>query len=416
MNVLNINYRFSGGGAAAVASGLFGMLSASGHTSNMLIGCREATVPGVASIALSWPARLPYHLVNLFGLNYLGIPGQHRLLTHPFLAGADVVHLHNLHGGYFNYRWLANLTILKPVVWTLHDMWPLTGHCSHSFDCGRWRTGCGQCPYPGTYPPIRMDATRLDWRLKSRLYQRVGVVIITPSRWLADLVRESTLRHLPLHVVPNAVDTEVYAPRPSEECRRALGLPPDRFVLLFAAEHVNSPFKRFEFLPKVLELIPADIRRHLLLLVMGADAPRQTVCGDVPIVCLGLVTGEKQKTEIFGAADLLLYPTRADNCPMVVQEALACGCPIVAENVGGVGELVRPNETGLLVPPDDAGVFADCIGRLFIDRALRMKLAERCRAVALSEYSRHSHVERMICVYQEAIERHRRKKWETDIA
>ena len=412
MNVLSINYKFRGGGAAALAAGLYHALLREGHTSTMLTGFRETAGPGIGDLTPAWSARIPYHLVNLFGLNYLGIVGRRRLFEHPFFAQADVVHLHNLHGGYFNYRWLPDLTSLKPAVWTLHDMWALTGHCSHSFDCDRWQTGCGSCPYPDTYPPIRMDSTRLEWSLKNRLYQQTRTVMITPSRWLGRRVRKSMLKHLPLHVVPNAVNTEVYAPRPSEECRQRLDLPPEKFILLFVAEHVNSPFKRFDFLPKILNCLSGKVREHILLLIMGSDAPDKPAYGEIPAVYLGFVRDEERKADIFGAADALLYPTKADNFPMVIQEALSCGCPVVAENVGGVGELVRPHETGLLVESGDAMNFAACIEALFINGGFRLDLAAKCRAVTLSEYNWHDYVQRILAVYQEAADRHRDKNWD----
>ena len=408
MNVLSINYRSNGGGAATVAKGLFKALPSLGHTSRMLTGFPSTPEPDIASIALSWPGRIPYHALNLAGLNYLGIPGQRRLLAHPFVAEADVLHLHNLHGGYFNYRWLPSLTALKPVVWTLHDMWPLTGHCSHSFECRRWTTGCGACPYPKIYPPIRRDATHLEWRLKHRLYAHSTALIVTPSRWLAGLVGESMLGHLPVQVVPNAVDTALYAPQSVESCRNALGLPTDKVILLFVAEHVDSPFKRFDFRPRVFQMLSENIRRQLLLLVMGADAPQQNTIGGIPAVYTGFIADDHRKAQIFNAADALLYPTRADNCPMVIQEALSCGCPTVAEDVGGVGELVRDNDTGLLVPSDDPAVFSSRLEALVTRPDLRKALSDRCRAVAVTDYSQSAFVQRMLACYQEAIENWRR--------
>ncbi len=412
MNVLTVNHRFFGGGASAVAAGLFQALRVAGHGSRMLVGGRAPDVPDVDAIGMGLLSRFSYHLLNLCGLNYLGITNGRRVLRQRFLAEADAVHLHNIHGGYLSYGLLPRLTQRKPVVWTLHDMWALTGHCCHSLDCARWRSGCGRCPYPGTYPPVRVDATRSDWHLKRWVYARSRAVIVTPSRWLAGLVRASMLSHLPLHVVPNAVDTAVYAPRARADCRERLGLPADRQVLLFVAEHVNSPFKRFEFLPEVLRLIPAERRAGLLLLVMGGEAPGEGQVDGIPAVCLGYVSEAARKVAAYGAADLLLYPTRADNLPMVVQEALACGCPVVGEDVGGVGELVRSGVTGLLVPSGRPEAFAAGVCSLLEHASHRRGLERQCRDVAVREYGLDLHLQRMLAIYDEAIQRQRTGDWE----
>ena len=103
------------------------------------------------------------------GLNYLEYLGSFEIKKHPFYEKADVINLHNLHGATFNYLALAPLTHDKPAIWTLHDMWSFTGHCSYSYDCERWKLGCGNCPYPKIYPAIKKDNTNLEWKLKNSI-------------------------------------------------------------------------------------------------------------------------------------------------------------------------------------------------------------------------------------------------------
>lgn len=405
MKITAINSRYHGGGAAAVAATLAKTLAAVGHESRMLTGSHEPTPPDVTAVPLPWRALLPYHTVNLLGMNYFGITGVRRWLNHPFVRTADVVHLHNIHGGFFNPLWLNRLSRTKPLVWTLHDMWPLTGHCAHSFDCERWKTGCGYCPYPCVYPPIRHDATRWEWRLKRNIYQRSNITLISPSRWLATLVSQSFMTHFPIQVIPNAIDTSIYTPQPSADWRRKMKIASDQHVLLFVAENINSPFKHFEFIPLVIEHIPSNLRRHMTLLVMGARPPANAPHLNVNTRYLGPILSATQKAEVFSAASLLVYPTRADNFPVTIQEALACGCPIVAEDVGGVGELVRSGVTGFLAPPNDAHAFADGISQLCTDPQIRSTMQANCRAIAVAEYSMDLHVQRICAVYEKTVNR-----------
>jgi glycosyltransferase involved in cell wall biosynthesis len=405
MNILIITHRRNGGGAALAASVLLESLPAHGHPTAMLTGLREAPAPHVDALPLLPRGRLGYHAFNLLGLNYFGITGARRLFNHPFVRAADVIHLHNIHGGFFNPLWVRRLARSKPLVWTLHDMWPLTGHCSHSFDCLRWVTGCGQCPYPSIYPPLRRDATRLEWRIKRNLYRPSEMTLISPSRWLASIIHRSIMGHLPLHVLPNAIDITLFAPRPMTECRRRLQLDADRFVLLFVAEKINNPFKHFDFLPAVLDTLPADFRRRLVMLIMGERSHRKNQLHNVDVRELGPVNDPEKKADIFGAATLLLYPTRADTFPMTIQEAIACGCPVVAEDVGGVNELVRPGQSGLLAPPNDARAFAEGIMHLCNNPPLREHLSQRCRLIASREFTIATHTERLIAVYKETHER-----------
>src|SRR5207248_4324578 len=120
-------------------------------------------------------------------------PGTRRLLTLT-AERPDVVHAHNLHGGYFDLRALPSLSAQVPLILTLHDAWMLSGHCAHSFDCERWRTGCGHCPDLTIFPAIERDATAYNWRRKRSIYSKSKLYISAPSRWLMQRVEDSTLQ------------------------------------------------------------------------------------------------------------------------------------------------------------------------------------------------------------------------------
>ena len=125
------------------------------------------------------------------------------------IKSADVIHLHNLHGDYFSLFTLLSLKG-KKIVWTLHDMHGFTGHCAHSFDCNKWRLGCGKCPNLDTYPSLKKDTSAFLWMTRKVLFSKLNISIVTPSNWLLELVNESYLRHLDSTLIYNGVDTSIY--------------------------------------------------------------------------------------------------------------------------------------------------------------------------------------------------------------
>ena len=146
-----------------------------------------------------------------------------------------MLHLHNLHGGYFDIRALPELTAQLPTILTMHDVWPLTGHCAYPLTCERWRVGCGECPDLALPIPIRRDASAENCRIKREALSAGGRLrVATPSRWLMRLVEESGLADslAETRVIPNGVDTSVFRPGDRREARAKLGLPQDATIVL----------------------------------------------------------------------------------------------------------------------------------------------------------------------------------------
>src|SRR6266478_2884385 len=194
MNVLHINGSDLVGGAAIAANRLHNGLLAKGLDSHLLVGSissesdRVATVPQRHFLE-DQLARITWRL----GLNYISILSTFKISKHPFYEQADVLNFHNLHDNYFNYLAISSLTARKPAVFTLHDMWSFTGHCSYSYDCERWKTGCGRCPHLDVYPAVPRDNTRIEWKLKKLIYDRANLSIVTPSNWLTEQAKQSIL-------------------------------------------------------------------------------------------------------------------------------------------------------------------------------------------------------------------------------
>jgi glycosyltransferase involved in cell wall biosynthesis len=400
MRVLTINYSDSVGGAAIAAFRLHEGLLRHGVDSRLLVGSKMTDSPLVAKIPqISWKELRLGMIGRSLGLNYVNILNTFSLDSHPYFREADLVNLHNIHSGYFNYLAIPRLTRKKPTVITLHDMWSFTGHCSYSYDCGQWRTGCAACPYPDTYPAGKKAGTGREFRLKKWVYERSNLVIVTPSRWLADQARQSMLARFPIHHIFNGIDTEVYRPLDRQLCRSALGIPREKKVLMFGAHALKDPRKNADLLARAFEHLPSALKKEMVLMTFGESGGGGGEACGMPAIDLGYIGGDRLKVIAYSAADIFLLPTRADNLPVVLQESSSCGTPMVSFDVGGVSELVRPGITGYLATPGDYRGFAGRIVELFEDDAARSRMSEHCRSIALEEYGLHAQAGAYIELY-----------------
>lgn len=325
-------------------------------------------------------------LTQPLGLNYIHYYSSFRIPQHKFFREADVLNFHTIHSGYFNYLALPRLTRLKPAVFTLHDAWSFTGHCGVSFDCQRWKTGCGSCPYPRNYPPIRHDSTHFEWKLKKRTYGKSRLTFVTPSRWLASLAKQSIIGDHAIHTIPYGLDTNVFEPLDPMHCRSVLGIPAHKKVLLFGAMGLTEYGKGGDLLVQALAKMPESLKRSIVLLTLGQADEAFKGSIDIETINLGYVSGDRMKAVALSAADIFIFPTRSDNHPCIVQESLACGTPIVSFNVTGVPELVRHGITGYLAEPENAASFREKIMQLLEEDQKRAEMKINCRQIALAEY------------------------------
>ncbi len=306
----------------------------------------------------------------------------------------DIVHCHNLHGGYFDLRQLAPMSHRLPVVLTLHDEWTFTGHCAYGLGCERWRTGCGSCPDLTIYPAIRRDGTRANWRAKEAIYSRSRLYVSTPSQWLMDRAQVSSLASgtVDRKVIPNGVDRSAFRPGDRLEARARLELPPQPFILLFTANRARrSPFKDWATVSEAaIRAASMATSRPVLCIALGDDGPTtQFENGELRFAPYR--TDLTDVAAFYQAADVYLHAAKAENLPTTILEALACGLPIIATAVGGIPEEVRSlagspgawmgaaygrdQATGVLVAAGDARGMAAAAAALLLDDDTRAALS-----------------------------------------
>lgn len=310
-------------------------------------------------------------------------------------AGADVAHLHWVGSGFFSPTELADFTM--PVVWTLHDMWALTGGCHYSAECRRFLSGCGCCPQLGSTD--ERDLSHRNWRRKQGALANVAA-FVTPSRWLRTKVTErGVVEPKSVHAIANGVDTEVFTPVDREMVRAKLGVAQGRLMFVAGAQDLAEPRKGTALLPEIMAHIVARTKKRCVLLLFGANPFGSSLSDGCEMRVLGAGRAEKEVAEICAAADALLLPSLQDNLPNVAVEAQACGCPVIGFDAGGLREIIEDGRTGKLVGQMSAEALGEAAAEWLNSVAANREVRARCRARALREFTLSRHAARMKALY-----------------
>lgn len=306
----------------------------------------------------------------------------------------DLIHLHNIHGGYFQTNLLPKLSKIAPIVWTFHDMFPITGHCAHAFECEKWKTGCGNCERLDIYPSIKKDCTKFLWNYKNKIYNSANFTIVTPSLWLKKCVEQSFLKNKDIRLIYNGIDLETFKKTNKAKARKELGLPRDKKIVLFSADGgAKNPFKGGEFVFQAFEKLKNS--SNILFLNIGGNSTQKSVNW----LDFGYVKEPQTMAKLYSAAEIYLFPTLADNCPLTAIESLACGLPVVTFETGGVPEIVENEKSGFVVEYKNGEMLASALEKLLDDNDLRQKMSENA-----VEASKKFSSERMVLDYKKLYE------------
>lgn len=316
---------------------------------------------------------------NLFGFQYYFIPiSSSKILKYASGFEPDLIHLHNIHGGYFQTDLLPKLAKIAPVVWTFHDMFPITGHCAYSFECEKWKNGCGNCERLDIYPSIKKDRTNALWNYKNKFFNSANFTIVTPSLWLKKCVEESFFKNKDIRLIYNGIDLENFKKTDKSEARKKLGLPENKKIVLFSANGgVKNPFKGGEFVFQAFEKLKN--RNDILFLNIGGESNQKSENW----LDFGYVNDPKTMAKLYSAADIYLFPTLAETFGMTVVEAMSCGLPVVTFKTGGVPEIVENEKSGFVVEYKNGEKLVEALEKLLDNDELREKMAEN--AVAASK-------------------------------
>jgi glycosyltransferase involved in cell wall biosynthesis len=353
-----------------------------------------------ASGRIAWLGE-PKRLAELqFGIEDFNFPGSQSLLSLT-PEPPDIVHCHNLHGGYFDLRVLSQMSHEVPVILNLRDEWLLTGHCAYTLDCTRWKSGCGKCPYLNTYPSIQRDRSEYNWRRKRNIYNEGYFYVTTPSQWLMNNVSESMLQGVKYRVIANGIDLTVFCCGDKYEARQKLNLPKDAKIILLTAH------SKFKDLATIEASIP-KVHKHnddggLLYVCMGKVNNEKSI-GHGRMIFPGFESDPSKMALYYRASDIFIHAAKAEAFGKTVAEAMACGTPVVATSVGGIPEQIVNGKTGFLTPACDAISMGHYVNLILDDPELQSRLSCEAAAYAQQHFDLNRQADEFIDWYGEVID------------
>lgn len=409
MNVTLVSDLNRGGAAIALRRLLFGLKRISGVKAEW-VHCGTVE-PNTTSFA-SWPA---FHVEVLRRLSrgrpraaeYVRLYGN-TLALQRFLVRRlpDIVNLHNLHESYLP-SVIRRLPEEIPLVWTMHDMWPLTGYCCYSEECRKFEHGClGDCPLADrqTSSPGRVEN---EWRKRHSFYQQNAfrLSFVTPSRWLAGCAQAGFPGQCSIRVIPYGLPLDVYRPLGDRRSvRAALGLPEDAKIVMCGAMYTGEVRKGGHLLKDACALLRARKGPGVMVVAFGIKTEDEK--SPEGWTCTGLIRDEALLNLYYNAADVFVLPSLADNLPNTLIEATAAGTPCVTFDVGGCPEIVRDGETGFVARAKDVGHLAECIEKVLdMGEERRREMSEACRRVAVAEYDVKLQAKRYVELFEEMVKR-----------
>ena len=415
MRILLVNTSETIGGAAIAANRLLRALQGEGAEVQMLVRDKQTDNPAV----LPLPHQRLMHLrfiaerLGIYCWNGLSRDGLWAIdsgslgadITRlPAFRNADVVHLHWTNQGMLSLSDIrAILRSGKPVVWTLHDMWPFTGTCHHAATCTKWTTGCHTCPK--LHLSFAHDLSSRVWKKKMKVLREGRLAIVGCSNWITDLARQSPFFDGRIvESIPNALPTRFFAPQDRLAARRRLGLPTDRRLVLFVAYKATDPYKGIYLLKEACSRLTDNVflKNTAELVAVGKDAESLRGTFPLPVHTFNYISDPATMAALYAAADVLVAPTLQDNLPNTIAEAMACGTPVVGFRVGGLPQMIDDGVNGRLVCPKDSAALGDAIADV-LTQTRQQTLSDAARAKALACYAEPAVAQRYLALYERLI-------------
>lgn len=302
---------------------------------------------------------------------------------------ADIIHLHWINNGFLSVEDIGKLKKLnKPIVWTMHDMWAMTGGCHHSRECENYQKQCGNCFYLKN--PTDNDISNKVNLRKQQAYNSLDITFIACSNWLAQRARKSgLLGGRRVEVLPNPIDTNTFKPTDKIQAKEKYGLANDSICISFVAADVGNARKGFEYLRKALWLLKekhADWGDKIKLLVMGEEKTDVNLNMPFDYTFTGYLTDEERIINFYNASDVFVLPSLEENLPNTIMEALSCGVPSVAFEVGGIPDLIDHKANGYLAKYMDVSDLANGIELTILESQNSNKLQTNAREKAVTNY------------------------------
>ena len=321
------------------------------------------------------------------------------IVHHSLVRQADIIHIHWINAGFLSLRSLnALLNLGKPVVWTFHDMWPFTGGCHYALECDEFMRKCGNCPYLKN--PGAGDLSHRIWKKKERLFSARKFTVITPSNWLNECVRASSLlQHLDVHTIHNPVDSSMFQPAVREKACNSLGLDPGKKYILFGAATVKNVMKGYAFFAEAIEKLSGKVDRDQVEIILFGKSKGGSP-DSFPLLTrnIAFVHSVDTLVDLYSAAHLFVIPSLQDNLPNTIIESMLCGTPVVGFRTGGIPEMIDHKANGYLADFKSSEDLAEGMIWVLSSESYE-KLSLETRETAVKRYSEKESVDAHIKLY-----------------
>ena len=417
MKVLIVNTSEKTGGAAVAAHRLMEALTIFGVKAKMLVREKETGQIAVAALPQSPLLRWYFLWERLIIFFFCRGSRQHLfeidianagtdITQLPEFREADVIHLHWINQGMLSLKNIRKiLDSGKPVVWTMHDIWPATAICHYTRGCQHYLTDCRNCHLlPGN--GSGNDLAARIWKKKVRMLRDRKITYVTCSRWLREEASKSALLAGQTIVnIPNPIDTNIFKPVDKKKARKAEGLPVDKRLILFVSQRVTDKRKGMEYFVQAINQLAErypEMRETTGVAILGGHAEEIANQLLLPTYPLGYVNQEQRIVRIYNTADVFVLPSMEDNLPNTLMEAMACGVPCVGFHVGGIPEMIDHRVNGYVAALRDADDLAQGI-RWVLEEADYPTLSRQCIHKVMTSYSQQRVATKYIEVYEQLL-------------
>lgn len=417
MRVLIINTSERTGGAAVAANRLKDALNNNGVKTKMLVRDKQTDDLTVVGIGGGWRSRwaflwericifwhLRFSRKHLFDIDIAN--AGHSITRLPEFKEADIIHLHWINQGMLSLKEIRRiLDSGKPVVWTMHDMWPATGICHYSRGCSNYHSRCNHCrllPHNGS----SKDISSIIWNRKQKILHDYHIFFVTCSKWLAIQAKKSAL--LDGHAVvsiPNPIETHKFYPKTDSNVYKDLGLPDNKRVVLFVSQRVTDERKGMQYFIKAIEILlkrHPEMKENTVIAILGGHSDEIAEQLMLPTFPLGYVSNPQKIVDIYNASDVFVLPSLEDNLPNTIMEAMACGVPCVGFKVGGIPEMIDHKKNGYVAKYKSSEDLAEGLSWV-LDEADYAALSAAAIQKVQRNYSQSAVAQRYIEVYNEAM-------------
>ncbi len=419
MKVLLINTSDVVGGAAVAANRLLHALNESGIEAKMLVKVKSSDDDKVILISDTLLSRLldkirfiferllifvanKFSKKNLFAVSIANTGID--ISAFDAVKEADVIHIHWINQGFLSLSDINKISSLgKPIIWTMHDMWPFTSVCHYAGDCHEYQKKCEKCNMLNSNCMVKQT---FDDKLK--LYSNANVTFVGCSNWISNLAKSSSLiKNKPIFSVPNTIDIDKFRPIDKKEAKHKAGFDIKKTHILFISQKVTDERKGVMYFVEAMNKIKSNYpekSKNIEVIILGKNSDQILLQIPFKTHSIGYVSDENKIIDIYNAADIYVTPSMQDNLPNTIMEAMACGIPCVGFNIGGIPELINHGVTGFVAEPKNVDSLAE--GIIFVlSENIYKNFSDNCVNKVVSEYSYPVIASKYIEIYKNALKK-----------